>query len=202
MKFILLKSLSSSLQRNFESFEPNTLQTLAALSSLASSKTVLKAPLFYERRVIDLLTSLYIHSHFDIPELYDPTSTPAPLSREPSASSVRDRDRTENRHRLARDLSGLGYTFALCVRALELNSDDPQAAGSWLLDNSAQYVASHPELLEDTTPLLSPRSSRRGDGSLDSDELTFNLEPSYPLTDGSERTVSIFFITSNTTASS
>ena len=55
------------------------------------------------------------------------------------------------RSALALELSELGFSKRLCMRALELNNDHPCLAGEWLLDHSADYAAANPEVLTDDT---------------------------------------------------
>jgi hypothetical protein len=38
------------------------------------------------------------------------------------------------------------HTHSHALFYLQLNGEDPQAAAGWLLDSSAQYVDSHPEV--------------------------------------------------------
>lgn len=70
----------------------------------------------------------------------------------PTAASHESRREIEIRQRealrtaLAMDLTALGYPIALCEVALQLNGEDPQTAAHWLLDSSASYVDSHPEV--------------------------------------------------------
>eukprot|EP00960_Hanusia_phi_P046650 757948-Hanusia_phi.AAC.1 len=63
---------------------------------------------------------------------------------------------------MAEDLVALGYPHRLCLVALQLNQDDPQAAASWLLDASAQYVLNHPEILDNDARSVSCSSSEHG----------------------------------------
>jgi hypothetical protein len=74
----------------------------------------------------------------------------APSSRQSEEQRIGD----EQRLAVAMDLMALGYNLRLCLVALRLNGDDPQAAAPWLLDSSQQYLDSHPELLvEDPVPV-------------------------------------------------
>ena len=71
-----------------------------------------------------------------------------------SRQSEEQRLGEEQRLAMAMDLMALGYNLRLCLVALQLNGDDPQAAAPWLLDSSQQYLDSHPELLvQDDLPV-------------------------------------------------